>query len=298
MRILITGAAGQLGTELQEILKNGQCREGKLPRRFSGAAVTAVGSSALNILDRERARAVMEEVRPDLVFNCAAYTAVDRAETDAEKCMAVNRDGAAILAELCAERGVLYVYPSTESVFGGEQTTPYTEEDDTRPKNVYGRSKLAGEQAVLQVCPTALIPRAGWLYGFYGKNFVKTIGSLAAKRDSLTVVSDQHGNPTNVDVFCLRIFQLLDAGAGGVFHCVDRDVTTRFEYAKTIVRSLDLPCEVRPCTTEEYPSPTPRSLYMGMDCGKMERFLHVQARGWREVLADYMEEAKRRGIFA
>lgn len=298
MKILIAGAGGQLGLELQEILSNNRCREGALPTQYCNAQVIAATSAMLDITNPIVAQSIFALHKPDLVINCAAYTAVDKAESEAEHCMTVNRDSAALLAQLCSQSGAAYIYPSSESVFGGEQTVPYTEEDATSPQNVYGKSKLAGEQAVLAACPTALIPRAGWLYGFYGRNFVKTIGGLASQKENLTVVSDQYGNPTNVDTFCLRIFQLLDAGKSGVYHCVDRDVTTRYEFARTIVENLELPCTVNPCTTEEYPLPAPRSKYMGMDCGKMEGCLNIYSRTWRDVLVDYLKEAKRRGIFA
>lgn len=293
---MLTGAYGQLGSELQDILKQGMCREGAFPYQFCNAQIIAAGLKDLDITDRNKADRFLYEHKPDVLINCAAYTAVDKAEKEIEICMRVNRDGAMILAELCSKYQIKYVYPSSESVFGGEQKVPYNEKDLTNPQNIYGKSKLLGEKAVMTSNSDSLILRAGWLYGFHGKNFVKTIAQISKEKRTIKVVNDQFGNPTNADVFCLCLLKLLDADAKGIFHCADEGTVSRYTFAQEIINILGYQCFVEPCTTEEYPLPAPRAKYMGLDCGKIEAKLGITLRNWRIVLKDYIQSGRQKEV--
>lgn len=296
MKVLLTGAGGQLGSELKEALAKNVTELGALPVAFRNAEVIALGHDALDITDRAAVISAVRAHKPRLIVNCAAYTKVDQAQEESALCMMINAGGAENLAVAAREAGALYVLPSTESVFGGGVRTPYTETDEVKPQNVYGKSKLEGERRVLKAMPEALILRAGWLYGYHGKNFVKTMLVLGSQKESIKVVNDQYGNPTNVEHFLHFLFRLLDAGASGVFHCADAGVITRYIYARAIIEKAGFPCRVLPCMTAEFTSSTPRSDYMGLSSAKMEALLGEKCLGWQENLERWFLEAGKRGI--
>jgi dTDP-4-dehydrorhamnose reductase len=248
-RWLITGAGGMLGRDLVSALDR------------DGHDVTGLAHRDLDVTDAAAVRAALRQHRPDIVVNCAAWTRVDDAETHEEEALAVNRHGAAHVAAACADSGARLVQISSDYVFGGDTRRPYTEADDARPRTAYGRTKLAGEQAVLRQLPgTGYVVRTAWLYGAHGPNFVRTIIRLERERPDVDVVDDQLGQPTwTVDLAHGIIALERSQAAAGVYHASSSGSVTWFGLAREIFGLLGAdPARVRPITTAQYPSPAPR----------------------------------------
>jgi len=226
-----------------------------------GHDVTGLAHRDLDVTDEAAVRAALRQHRPDMVVNCAAWTRVDDAETHEGEALAVNRHGAGHVAAACAASGARLVQISSDYVFGGDTRRPYTEADDARPRTAYGRSKLAGEQAVLRQLPGAgYVVRTAWLYGAHGPNFVRTIIRLERERSAIDVVDDQLGQPTwTVDLAHGIIALERSRAAPGVYHASSSGLVTWFGLAREIFGLLGAdPARVRPITTAEYPSPAPR----------------------------------------
>ncbi len=278
MRILLTGRNGQVGHELERTLA-------PLGQVFSFDHKQLDLSEPTAIISRIR------EVKPDVIVNAAAYTAVDQAEKDVEQAMLVNAAGPGFLAAEAKEIGALLVHYSTDYVFDGTKTTPYTEDDETIPQSVYGRSKLAGEKAIQAVGGRQLILRTSWVYGPRGKNFFLTMLRLAREREELRVVNDQHGAPTSSIAIAdatAEILQRHGADANGLFHLTAGGETTWFGFTEAIVEAAreTLPRAPRlvPITTAEYPRPANRPAYSVLDCTKASRSLGVQIADWQAGL--------------
>jgi dTDP-4-dehydrorhamnose reductase len=264
-RWLVTGAAGMLGRDLTALLAaRGDC---------GGTDITGLSRADLDITDPAAVATAIDAAKPDVVVNCAAWTAVDAAEEHEAQALAINGHGAAHLAAACAKAGALLVHLSTDYVFAGDAAAPYPENAPTGPTGAYGRTKLAGEQAVRATLPDAsYIVRTAWLYGAHGKNFVKTMLRLAASGTSPGVVADQHGQPTWSADVAARIVALVDRSAPpGVYHATSSGQTTWFGFAEEIFRlyhdqthhggterSLASP---RPISTADYPTPARRPAY-------------------------------------
>jgi len=249
-RWLITGAHGQLGSDLRRILADEDVR--------------ALGRSDLDVADLRAVADAIAEFRPDVVVNSAAYTAVDAAETDEDAAYRVNAAGAAAVASAVARTGGRLIHVSTDYVFDGESRVPYEVDDPTEPKSVYGRSKLAGEQAVRELLPQAYVVRTAWLYGASGGNFVKTMARLERERATVTVVDDQFGAPTWTAQLAAGIVELSrsPATAAGTYHCTNSASTTWFGFARAIFEELGAePSRVLPTNTANFPRPAPRPAY-------------------------------------
>jgi len=296
-RLLVFGADGQLGREL---------RRATLP---DGLSLTALNRRQADITDRAVVREALARARPAVVINAAAYTAVDAAEDAPEAAFAVNRDGPAHLAEACAAAGVPLIHVSTDYVFDGAQGGPYTEADPVAPLGVYGRSKEAGERAVRAALDAHVILRTAWVHSAHGHNFVKTMLRAGAQRPRLTVVDDQHGNPTaapDLAAACVTVARrLLDAPgpeAFGTFHLAGSGATTWCGFARAIfAEARDLaggPCpEVVAITSDQWPTRAPRPADARLDCGRIARVQGVALPPWRDslrsVLADLLGEDRR-----
>ncbi|MFL6162194.1 MAG: dTDP-4-dehydrorhamnose reductase [Jatrophihabitantaceae bacterium] len=253
MRWLITGARGQLGSDLRQLLA-------ALP----DAEVRACGSAELDVTDRAAIGAVVAEFAPELIVNAAGYTAVDAAETDFDRAYAVNATGPALLAAEAARTGARLVHISTDYVFDGTAVTPYPVDAPTNPRSAYGRTKLAGELAVRELVPdTGYVVRTSWLYGAGGPNFVKTMARLAASEDPVSVVADQVGSPTWSADLAGRLVDLVRAEPpAGIYHCRGAGNTSWHGFAQAVFSELGAdPDRVLATTTDRFPRPAPRPAY-------------------------------------
>ncbi|MFE6287097.1 dTDP-4-dehydrorhamnose reductase [Streptomyces sp. NPDC057877] len=278
MRWLVTGAGGMLGRDTVDALL----------RR--GADVTGLGRAALDITEPDSVERAFTEHQPDIVVNCAAYTAVDDAETDEARAARVNAEGPRLLARACAATGARLLHVSTDYVFDGDaRTTPYPEDHPPAPRTAYGRTKLAGEQAARAELPEhSAVVRTAWLYGVHGRSFVRTMIGLEASRDTVDVVDDQRGQPTwSADVAAL----LADLGprvgpdAHGVFHATASGEATWYDLAREVFRGLGAdPGRVRPTSSAAYPRPAPRPAYSVLAHGRWAAVGLPEPRAWRAAL--------------
>ena len=253
MRWLITGAHGQLGTDLRQVLE-------PLP----SVEVRALGSAELDVTDRAAIVRQLADFGPDAVVNAAAYTAVDAAESDYDRAYAVNAVGPALLAAEVVRSGARLVHVSTDYVFDGAATAPYPVDAPTNPQSVYGRTKLAGEQAVRELAPDAgYVVRTSWLYGAAGPNFVKTMARLEASEPTVSVVDDQIGSPTWSADLAARLVDLVHAGLpAGIYHCRGAGSTSWCGFARAVFAELGAdPDRVLPISTDQFPRPAPRPTY-------------------------------------
>ena len=249
-RWLITGAGGQLGTDLRAAL--------------AGEDVHPLRRADLDIADAAAVAGVIAHVRPDVVVNAAAYTAVDAAESDEDAAYRVNATGPAVLAAALSGTAARLIHVSTDYVFGGDASRPYEVDDSTGPKSAYGRTKLAGEIAVGELLPEAsYVVRTAWVYGATGGNFVKTMARLERSRDTVDVVDDQRGSPTwSADLARALVELGRSAARPGLYHCTNGGDTTWFGLAQAIFEEVGAdPGRVRPTTTEAFPRPAPRPAY-------------------------------------
>jgi dTDP-4-dehydrorhamnose reductase len=285
-RWLVTGAAGMLGRDLTDLL---QAR---------GEEFTALARVDLDITDPAAVAKAVSVVKPDVVVNCAAWTAVDAAEEHEEAAFAINAGGAVNLAAACASVGALLVHPSTDYVFDGHASAPYAEDAPTAPSGAYGRTKLAGEQAVRAALPDAsYIVRTAWLYGAHGKNFVKTMLRLARNGTSPGVVADQHGQPTWTADVAGQIYALIDnAAPAGTYHATSSGQTTWFGFAEEVFTLYQgqgqnqgedperLRLTPSPITTADYPTPAKRPAYsvLGHDAWHAAGISPIS--DWRDAL--------------
>ena len=284
MTLYVTGAGGQVGTELLALAAS------------RGIEATGTDADTLDVTDAAAVRAAIERAAPDAVVNAAAYTAVDRAEADADTATAVNRDGARHVAEACAALGIPLVHISTDYVFDGTKGTPYTPDDAVTPLSVYGRTKAEGEEAVRDALAEHVIIRTAWVFSAHGHNFVRTMLRLARERDTLGVVADQWGGPTpaaDVARACLVAAEAAVAGRGiwGTFGHAGSPLATWCDLATETIRlgrELDpaVRAVVTPIPTADYPTPAARPARVELDTSAFEAAYGLAAPDWRAGLAD------------
>lgn len=279
MKVLVTGAGGQLGRSLR-VACCGSC-----DYLFTDV-VDSPETLALDITDVVAVRDFVMQNGVDVIVNCAAYTDVNKAETDVEKCALINAEAPGILASVMKERGGLLLHVSTDYVFDGKALTPYNEEAQCAPESVYGRTKFEGEQAIISSGCRYVIVRTSWLYSEYGRNFVKTMLDLTASKPELRVVSDQIGTPTYaLDLADLICAILASEGKEGIYHYSNEGSCSWYEFAKTIAElSGHDKCVVNPCTTEEYPTPAKRPAYSVLDKSKVKVTFGIEVPHWSESL--------------
>jgi dTDP-4-dehydrorhamnose reductase len=289
MRILIIGNKGQLGSELTRVLATGRSELGQIPDAYSGADIVGVDADSLDITSQSAATAFADKLnRADLLINCAAMTNVDACESEPEAAMRVNAVGARNAAHMARKLRCPIIHISTDYVFDGRGTRPYAEWDTPAPASVYGKSKLLGERCVRETLPESFIVRTSWLYGHIGNNFVKTILKTAHERDILKVVDDQRGNPTNAADLAHHILKLGVTREYGLYHCTGTGECSWYDFAKEIIELSGIPCEVKPCTTEEFPRPAPRPAYSAMDNLMLRCTVGDEMRDWREAIAAFV----------
>ncbi len=275
MKLLVTGAAGMLGIDVQAAAA------------VDGHEVVALSRAALDISDRGAVAAAVTRARPDAVVNCAAYTNVDAAEADPDGAAAVNATGAGHLAEAAAAVGAWLVHISTDYVFDGTKTSPYLESDATNPRSIYGSTKLLGERAIeLAAADSHTIVRSSWLFGTGGPCFPATMLRLASEHDRLTVVDDQIGCPTFTGHLAGALVELATrTRLPGVLHLAAAGHCSWYQFAVEIMRATGTPVEVQPCSTEEFPRPAQRPAFSVL---RSERDDAPTLPEWRQGLSDYL----------
>ncbi|WCF07861.1 dTDP-4-dehydrorhamnose reductase [Paenibacillus thiaminolyticus] len=278
MSVLVTGANGQLGADVVRLFSK------------NGHHTIGMGRAQLDITDEKRCKDIISELQPETIIHCAAYTAVDSAETDQDNAYLVNAIGTRNIAAAAENVRAKMCYISTDYVFDGTGSSPYYEYDTTNPLTVYGKSKRAGEQLVQSLCSRWFIVRTSWVYGFYGSNFVKTMLKLGAERESLQVVNDQWGSPTYTCDLSLFLEELVVTEKYGIYHASNTGVCTWHEFATAIFEEAKMDVQVAPCTTEQFPRPALRPRYSVMEPMAIRVNGFTPIRHWREALRDYLHQ--------
>ncbi|WVM92879.1 dTDP-4-dehydrorhamnose reductase [Halopseudomonas pachastrellae] len=283
MRVLVTGAKGQVGHELLRTA----------PHSFE---VHGFDSSQLDITDNNKVQQTVDALRPDLIINAAAYTAVDKAESDSEQAWAVNRDAVGYLSSAASRLDIPLFHISTDYVFTGDSLTPYRESEPTGPTGVYGASKLAGEQTLAANCSKHITLRTSWVFGAHGNNFVKTMLRLGKERDSLSIVADQRGGPTSAASIAAALWRLAERYSAdgrldwGIYHYSGLPDCTWFDFANEIFAQatdqnlISQKPTLSPISTADYPTPARRPAWSVMDCSKLQSTFGISAPDWRQDL--------------
>lgn len=274
-RILITGGNGQLGSELRD-----------LAAQYPGYEFIFFDRGQLSITDKKASDAVFEKYRPQFLVNAAAYTAVDKAESEQEEASEVNGTAVGHLAYLCKHYKARFVHISTDYVFNGEKRQALKETDETDPVNAYGASKLLGEYKAQRNNPDSVIIRTSWVYSVYGKNFVKTMMRLMKEKNEISVVNDQFGSPTYAADLAGAVMTIIGhrEWLPGIYHYCNEGVTTWYEFASEIKRLTGSACVVHPITSGQFPTPAKRPAYSLLDTTKIRQTYALQLKPWKESL--------------
>lgn len=288
MKVLVTGSQGQVGTELM-----------RLAHHF-GIDAIGVNHDKLDITDQASVQTFISEEQPDAVINAAAYTAVDKAEDDADAAYVVNATAVGYLAQACADLDIPLVHISTDYVFDGSKQGAYTEEDAVSPLGVYGETKLAGELLAQKYCTKHYILRTSWVFSAHGNNFVKTMLRLGKEREQLGIVADQYGKPTSASEIARVIYQVLksDEQVWGIYHMAQPDVTSWYDFAQATFteakqQGMQLAVKnVQAIATQDYPTPAKRPTNSELDCSKIEQTFGINIKPWTASLSEVMKELK------
>lgn len=282
MRVMVTGGHGQLGQDTVKVL---------LAR---GQEVFAPPVEELDLTCAEAVEQYLKMHRPEAVIHCAAYTAVDKAETEADACFAVNATATETLAKLCEEIGAKLLYLSTDYVFDGSGTAPFETDAVPAPLNVYGKSKLLGEEAVLRFCSRSFVVRISWVFGEGGGNFVKTVLRLADCKEEISVVDDQVGSPTYTKDLAPLLCDMIETDRYGIYHATNEGFCSFFEFAKEIVRQSGKTLRILPTTTEAYGAPAPRPKNSRLSKKSLKDGGFSTLRPWQEALSDFVDKGSYR----
>ncbi|MFT3748032.1 MAG: dTDP-4-dehydrorhamnose reductase [Agriterribacter sp.] len=277
LKILVTGSSGQLGKCIQEISS-----------QFTVYDFYFYSRPVFVLDDAETMEAVFASINPDVCINCAAYTAVDKAETEKETAYNINAGGVGILASLCKQYQTKFIHISTDYVFNGNASAAYKESDPVDPVNTYGASKAEGERLAMQNNPASVIIRTSWVYSLYGKNFVKTMISLMDQRDKINVVNDQTGSPTYAIDLAHAILHIIahTEWVPGIYHYSNKGPISWYEFAVGIQQKINSNCEVNPIPTSSYPTPAKRPVFSVLDSSKIETIYGIDIPFWKDSLDD------------
>jgi len=281
--ILITGSYGQLGSELKNLEK----------RYSSETKMFFTDADSLDITNELQVADFCKDKQLSYIVNCAAYTAVDKAETDSENAFLINAEGPRVLASVALKNNIRLIHVSTDYVFDGKNHRPYREGDPENPESVYGHSKYEGEQNIIGIDPEYMIIRTSWLYSVYGQNFVKTMIRLGKERPEMNVVFDQVGSPTNAADLAFAITEIIrkcemenHSFVKGIYHYSNEGVCSWYDFAKTIHEMIGLECAVYPIESKDYPVPAKRPFYSVLNKAKIKADYHLEIRHWKEALAE------------
>ncbi len=282
MVVLVTGSSGQLGQALQ-----------LAAQKYPQLEFHFANSAQADVTDVDNLRQIFQKIKPGYCINAAAYTAVDKAESEPGKAHAINVDGAQNIAQVCKEFQTRLIHISTDFVFDGLAGAPYQETDPTGPQGVYAQTKLEGEQAIAQTFDDYFIVRTSWLYSQFGQNFMKTILRLANERSSLNVVSDQIGTPTNANDLADAILRMIlsEKPAYGIYHYSNEGTASWFDFAREIFDLNGINIELGAIPTEAYPAPAKRPKYSVLDKTKIKTTFHLQIPDWKTSLKSIKKEA-------
>lgn len=292
MIILVSGKNGQLGKELQDIASS----HPKFQFIF-------FDKEELNIADEQAMENIFQKYTPSFFINCAAYTAVDKAETEQEKSYKINAEAVGNIAKQCHQFKTKLIHVSTDYVFDGKGEKPYKDDDETNPVNYYGYTKLKGEELALRNNKDTIIIRTSWVYSKYGNNFVKTILRLMNERKEINVVNDQFGSPTYAKDLAQAIVEIVNCenvneahipqltahSSNGIYHFSNAGIISWYDFAVAIKELKQLDCTVNPIPTSAYPTPAKRPAYSGIDKTKITDTFHIQIKNWRESLQDCLK---------
>ena len=285
-RILVTGSNGQLGKELKQLSSG-----------YPQYDFIFLSRADMPIHHFDLVRNTFKAYHPQYCINCAAYTNVDKAEQEKELAFQVNGESVGVLAAVCSEYNTKLVHLSTDYVFDGNATVPYTEDFQTNPVNTYGASKLEGEKQALQFNPACIIIRSSWVYSEYGKNFVKTMLRLMHEKEEINVVNDQYGSPTyaadlaETIVAVIANFQLPIANWNpGIYHYSNEGVITWYDFALAIKELAGLSCAIHPITTAQYPTPAKRPAYSVLDKAKIRQTFGIELKDWKQSLVECIDK--------
>lgn len=288
MKILVTGAKGQLGREIEECFGRGYTALGT-PEVLKGKnEVRYIDIDELDISDIEEVRALFTKEKYDAIINCAAYTNVNKCETDRVTAFKANSIGPRNLAICAEEIGAKLIHVSTDYVFAGDGTKPYVEWDICAPQSVYGNTKYLGEEYVKQFSTRYFIVRTSWLYGYYGNNFVKTMMRIAKENGACKVVCDQRGNPTNAADLAHHLLKLLTTTEYGVYHGTGTGECSWYDLTVKIMEYSKIPATVTPCTTDEYPTPAKRPAYSSLENMMFKATVGDEFRQWEDALLEFI----------
>lgn len=278
MKVLVTGAAGQLGQDVMTALA------------ARGHEAVGIDREEADITDKAQVTAVIQAAMPDAVIHCAAYTAVDKAEENKELCTRINVDGTRFIAEAAAECGAKLVYISTDYVFNGQGETPFLPTDEKAPLNHYGLTKSQGEDAALTACDKTFVVRTSWVFGAHGNNFVKTMCRLGAEREEITVVCDEVGAPTYTPDLAALLCEMIETERYGIYHATNEGVCKRDDFARAIMETFGLSCRVKSITGDQYPTlaTRPHNSRLSKDCLAENGFSRLP--DWKDALLRYAEE--------
>jgi len=284
LRILVTGANGQLGREIRQLSANHELRFFFLSKQ------------ELDISNRTAVEICFSSNKPDYCINCAAYTAVDRAETEREKAFLINAEGVGTISKACLDSGTRLIHISTDYVFDGKSSQPYSEDEAVKPSTIYGESKARGERAILGSEVDAIIIRTSWLYSEFGNNFVKTMLRLMSERNEIRVVNDQWGSPTYAKDLGEVVLNIIANSnvvwKKGIFHFSNLGITNWYEFALAIKELAGMNCRVLPIPTVEYPTLAQRPPYSALDTKKIVEVFDAHLRPWKESLSECLNRLK------